>query len=64
MGKNRVKSATQTNLFGNSGVANDAVEWPVGWKNDTFVPFDYGSFAFVYAKSKLKNPPKSPKCLV
>ena len=37
---------------------------PGGWKNDTFVPFDYGYFAFVYDKNKLKNPPKSLKELV
>ena len=34
---------------------------PGGWDNDTFVPFDYGYFAFVYDKNKLKNPPKSLK---
>lgn len=28
------------------------------------MPFDYGYFAFVYDKSKLKNPPKSLKELV
>ncbi|MFP1482849.1 thiamine ABC transporter substrate-binding protein [Escherichia coli] len=30
----------------------------------TFVPFDYGYFAFVYDKNKLKNPPQSLKELV
>ncbi|OXV46511.1 thiamine ABC transporter substrate binding subunit [Escherichia coli] len=34
------------------------------WNNDTFVPFDYGYFAFVYDKNKLKNPPQSLKELV
>lgn len=37
---------------------------PGGWQDDTFVPYDYGYFAFVYDQSKLKNPPKSLKELV
>lgn len=61
---NLLEAATQTKLFAKSGVANDTVNVPGGWKNDTFVPFDYGYFAFVYDKSKLKNPPKSLKELV
>ena len=61
---NLLEAATQTGLFAKSGVATDAVNIPGGWKNDTFVPFDYGYFAFVYDKNKLKNPPKSLKELV
>nr|WP_277614651.1 thiamine ABC transporter substrate binding subunit [Enterobacter nematophilus] len=61
---NLLEAATQTKLFAKSGVAADAVNVPGGWKNDTFVPFDYGYFAFVYDKNKLKNPPKSLKELV
>lgn len=61
---NLLEAATQTRLFAKSGVAADAVNVPGGWKNDTFVPFDYGYFAFVYDKNKLKNPPKSLKELV
>jgi len=34
------------------------------WSDDTFVPFDYGYFAFIYNSEKLKNPPKSLKELV
>ncbi len=37
---------------------------PGGWQDDTFVPYDYGYFAFVYDKEKLKQPPKSLKELV
>ena len=61
---NLIEAATQTKLFAKSGVAAGAVNVPGGWKNDTFVPFDYGWFAFVYDKTKLKNPPKSLKELV
>ncbi|WP_372430471.1 thiamine ABC transporter substrate binding subunit, partial [Vibrio alginolyticus] len=34
------------------------------WSDTTFVPYDYGYFAFVYNKEKLANPPKSMKELV
>ena len=34
------------------------------WHDTTFLPFDYGYFAFVYNSEKLKNPPKSLKELV
>jgi len=61
---NLLEAASQTNLFAKSGVPTDAVNVPGGWKNETFVPFDYGWFAFVYDKNKLKNPPKSLKELV
>ncbi|EOI3466030.1 thiamine ABC transporter substrate binding subunit [Cronobacter dublinensis] len=61
---NLLQAATATGLFAKSGVPADAVTVPGGWSNDTFVPFDYGWFAFVYDKNKLKNPPKSLKELV
>ncbi|MFP1452649.1 hypothetical protein ACLB1N_18055 [Escherichia coli] len=35
-------------------MAADAVNVPGGWNNDTFVPFDYGYFAFVYDNKVLK----------
>ncbi|EOC1313381.1 thiamine ABC transporter substrate binding subunit [Cronobacter turicensis] len=61
---NLLQAATATGLFAKSGVAASDVNVPGGWNNDTFVPFDYGWFAFVYDKNKLKNPPKSLKELV
>ena len=56
---NLLDAASKTGLFAKSGVAADAINVPGGWNNDTFVPFDYGYFAFVYDATKLKNPPKS-----
>jgi thiamine transport system substrate-binding protein len=61
---NLLDAATQTGLFAKSGVPATGVSVPGGWSNDIFVPFDYGYFAFVYDKNKLKNPPKSLKDLV
>jgi thiamine transport system substrate-binding protein len=48
---NLLEAATQTKLFAKSGVAADAVSVPGGWKNDTFVPFDYGYFALSMTKT-------------
>ncbi|EGT5205389.1 TPA: thiamine ABC transporter substrate binding subunit [Cronobacter sakazakii] len=61
---NLLQAATATGLFAKSGVPAGEVNVPGGWNNDTFVPFDYGWFAFVYDKNKLKNPPKSLKELI
>ncbi|VDZ84828.1 Thiamine-binding periplasmic protein precursor [Kluyvera intermedia] len=61
---NLLQAATETKLFAKSNVPASAVNVPGGWNNDTFVPFDYGYFAFVYDKNKLKNPPKNLKELV
>ncbi|TNV20952.1 thiamine ABC transporter substrate binding subunit [Buttiauxella sp. B2] len=61
---NLLEAAAQTKLFAPSNVDTSALKIPGGWNNNTFVPFDYGYFAFVYDKNKLKNPPKSLKELV
>ncbi|MCT4701807.1 thiamine ABC transporter substrate binding subunit [Enterobacteriaceae bacterium H20N1] len=61
---NLIEAALQTKLFAPANVDTSALKIPGGWKSDTFVPFDYGYFAFVYDKNKLKNPPKSLKELV
>ena len=61
---NLLQAAQQTGLFAKSGVNTDGLNVPGGWHSDTFVPFDYGYFAFVYDKNRLKNPPASLKELV
>ncbi|MFC7778472.1 thiamine ABC transporter substrate binding subunit [Pantoea sp. GCM10028869] len=61
---NLVQAAEKTGLFAESSVDTRSLKLPDGWNNQTFIPFDYGYFAFVYDKNKLKNPPKSLKELV
>ncbi|ORM64071.1 thiamine ABC transporter substrate binding subunit [Pantoea rodasii] len=61
---NLVQAAQKTGLFAKSPVDTRNLQLPDGWHNDTFIPFDYGYFAFVYDKNKLKHPPKSLKELV
>lgn len=61
---NLVQAAEKTGLFSQSNVDTSKLTLPGGWSNRTFVPYDYGYFAFVYDKTKVKNPPKSLKELV
>lgn len=61
---NLVQAAEKTGLFVPSKVDTQALTAPGGWQNDTFVPYDYGYFAFVYNKNTLKNPPTSLKQLI
>ena len=61
---NLLDAAEKTGLFAESHVDTSNTTVPGGWSNKTFVPYDYGWFAFVYDKTRLKNPPKSLKELV
>jgi len=57
-------TAKKSNLLAKHNIDLKPVNVEDGWKDDTFVPFDYGYFAFIYNSEKLKNPPKSMKELV
>lgn len=59
-----ISEAKQSGLFAPHTTKLDDIKVPGGWQDDTFVPYDYGYFAFVYNKDKLKTPPKSLKELV
>ncbi|MFB0767744.1 thiamine ABC transporter substrate binding subunit [Aeromonas salmonicida] len=59
-----LSEAKQSGLFAPHTTKLDGIQVPGGWQDDTFVPYDYGYFAFVYNKDKLKAPPKSLKALV
>ncbi len=61
---NLMAEAKKSGLLAEHGVDTSTVTIPGGWQDNTFVPFDYGYFAFVYNKEKLTNPPKSLKELV
>ncbi|WP_413735273.1 thiamine ABC transporter substrate binding subunit [Sodalis sp. RH21] len=56
---NLLKAAADTKLFAPHNVDTAKLTLPDGWQDATFLPYDYGYFAFVYDKNKLKNPPKS-----
>jgi thiamine transport system substrate-binding protein len=59
-----IAEAKSTGLLATHQVDTSAVTLPNGWSDDTFVPFDFGYFAFVYNKETLTNPPQSLKALV
>lgn len=61
---NLLHIAEQTGLFTNSPIDTQALALPENWHNKIFIPYNYGYFAFIYQKNKLKNPPKSLQELV
>jgi thiamine transport system substrate-binding protein len=61
---NLMAEAKALNLFAPHGSQVAGLSTPVEWKDDTFLPFDWGYYAFVYDANKLPNPPKSLKELV
>ncbi|MGR5519239.1 thiamine ABC transporter substrate binding subunit [Vibrio sp. PNB22_4_2] len=61
---NLMAEAKKTGLLAEHNVDTSKTTLPNGWEDKTFVPYDYGYFAFVYNKDKLANPPKSMKELL
>ncbi len=61
---NLVNEAKDTGLFDVSGVDTSALKVLGDFKDDVFVPYDYGHFAVIYDTQTVKNPPKSMKDLV
>lgn len=61
---NLMAEAKAAGLLAEHSVDTSTITLPNGWQDDTFIPYDYGYFAFVYNKEKLENPPKSLKELV
>ncbi|MEF0940365.1 thiamine ABC transporter substrate binding subunit [Rhizobium sp. BR 362] len=61
---NLVDEAKDTGLFDASGIDTSGLKVPGDFKDDVFVPYDYGHFAVVYDTQAIKNPPKSMKDLV
>jgi thiamine transport system substrate-binding protein len=61
---NLTAEAAATGLFAPHGMDLSGLQLPIAWRDATFVPYDYGYFAFVYDSTKLKNPPRSLADLV
>lgn len=61
---NLAAEAKALGLFAPHGADVKDLTLPIRWQDDTFVPFDWGYYAFVYDSNKLANPPKSLKELV
>ncbi len=61
---NLTADARATGLFTPHGMKMENSSLPSEWIDDTFLPYDFGYFAFVYDKTKLKSPPTSLRDLV
>ena len=61
---NLTDRARKTGLFAKLAAPATDLDLPVSWADDTFVPYDWGYFAFVHDKTKLPNPPASFKNLI
>ena len=59
-----METARQTGLLGRHGQSLERLALPVNWDDDTFVPYDWGYFAFVYDTEQLQEPPSSLEELV
>jgi len=55
----QLNTARSTGLLSTHGVDTGALQLPVEWQDDTFLPFDFGYFAFVYDADKLTTVPDS-----
>lgn len=53
-----------TGLVQEHGITLPPLKTELNWQDKTFVPFDYGYFAFIYNSDKIKEPVKSLKALV
>jgi len=61
---NLMATAEDTGLLAAANIDTSAVALPIDWTSETFVPFDYSYFAFVYDTEALANPPTSLEELV
>jgi thiamine transport system substrate-binding protein len=61
---NLMTEAKASGLFAAHAIDPGKLDLPIAWSDDTFLPFDWGWFAFVYDSSKLTAPPASLKDLV
>ncbi|PID33880.1 MAG: thiamine ABC transporter substrate binding subunit [Thiotrichales bacterium] len=61
---NLMANAEASGYFAAHKMTLDKLTLPKKWTNTHFIPYDFGYFAFVYNKDKLKKPPTSLKALI
>lgn len=61
---NLIAGARASGLFAPHEADLPALDLPIDWSDDIFVPFDWGWFAFVYDSERLAAPPASLADLV
>ena len=55
--------AAETDLLAPHGLQDLPLDLPIDWEDDTFVPYDWGWFAFVHDRERLPEPPTSFRAL-
>ena len=60
---NLMAAARDSGLLAPHGADIPALDLPVAWEDDTFLPFDWGYFAFVHDTGRLPNPPADFRAL-
>lgn len=61
---NLIAETRATGLVAPHGLPPIELDLPVDWIDDTFVPYDWGFFAFVYDSEAMAEPPDSLRALV
>ena len=56
---NLTARAKATGLFATLSTSPNGLDVPVEWNDDTFAPYDWGYFAFIYDNTKLEKVPGS-----
>lgn len=59
----QLEDARSTGLLAPHGVDTAKLVLPVDWSDDTFLPFDFGYFAFIYDSTRLQQVPDSLEAL-
>lgn len=57
--QHQIDEAEKLAVFVPNKVDLNALALPLKWQNQTFLPYDFAEYAFIYDKNKLANPPKS-----
>ncbi|MDE1461055.1 thiamine ABC transporter substrate binding subunit [Spartinivicinus poritis] len=57
--QNLLVEANKLGIFAEHQQDLSKLTLPVVWKNQQFIPYDYGFFAFIYNQERLKQPPLS-----
>lgn len=58
------KKARESGLFAAHGQDTSALTLPLEWRDDVFLPFNYGHTAFIYNEEKIANVPASFEALL
>lgn len=56
---NLMATAADSGIFADHALGDLRYDLPIAWDDPTFAPYDWGYFAFVYDKTKVKDVPKN-----